>query len=80
MGAMDMRTAIIERNTYETKIRIELNVDGKGKNDISTGIGFFDHMLTHISKHGFMDIRKMNEELAKKDPVYAKNREKYKSK
>ncbi|MBR5467957.1 MAG: imidazoleglycerol-phosphate dehydratase HisB [Firmicutes bacterium] len=52
-----MRTAIIERDTFETKIKIELDVDGKGKNEISTGIGFFDHMLTHISKHGFMDMK-----------------------
>jgi len=51
-----MRTAVIERNTYETQIKMELNIDGRGKNDISTGIGFFDHMLTHISKHGFMDL------------------------
>ena len=52
-----MRKAIIERNTYETQIKMELNVDGRGQNDISTGIGFFDHMLTHISKHGFMDLK-----------------------
>lgn len=51
-----MRTSEIERNTNETKISLSLNIDGEGKNNISTGIGFFDHMLTHISKHGFMDM------------------------
>ncbi|MCI8342411.1 MAG: imidazoleglycerol-phosphate dehydratase HisB [Firmicutes bacterium] len=51
-----MREAELKRNTFETKISMKLNVDGTGKNEISTGIGFFDHMLTHISKHGFMDI------------------------
>lgn len=50
------RAAKIERNTAETKIKMELNIDGSGKNNISTGIGFFDHMLTHISKHGFIDL------------------------
>ena len=50
------RTAELERNTAETKIKMKLNIDGSGKNKISTGIGFFDHMLTHISKHGFIDL------------------------
>lgn len=50
------REASIQRNTYETKISMNLNIDGSGVNDITTGIGFFDHMLTHISKHGFMDL------------------------
>ena len=50
------RKAEIERNTFETKIKMKLNIDGKGKNNIDTGIGFFDHMLTHISKHGFFDL------------------------
>lgn len=52
-----VRISNIKRNTYETKITMELNVDGSGINDIDTGIGFFDHMLTHISKHGFMDLK-----------------------
>lgn len=52
-----MRRAEIERNTLETKISVEINIDGRGISDISTGIGFFDHMLTHVSKHGFMDIK-----------------------
>lgn len=51
-----VRTSNIERSTFETKISINLNIDGSGINDIDTGIGFFDHMLTHISKHGFMDL------------------------
>ena len=52
-----MRSVTLERNTLETKIKLELNIDGKGNSEISTGVGFFDHMLTHISKHGFMDLR-----------------------
>lgn len=51
-----MRSAELERNTLETQIRMKINLDGIGYNDIFTGIGFFDHMLTHISKHGFMDL------------------------
>ncbi len=50
------RTAAIERNTKETNINATLNLDGSGKSDISTGIGFFDHMLTGFSKHGFFDL------------------------
>ncbi len=51
-----MRTASIKRDTFETKIDMAINIDGTGKSNISTKIGFFDHMLTHISKHGFIDI------------------------
>lgn len=51
-----MRTASIERNTKETKIKLSLNLDGSGKNNISTGIAFFDHMLAQISTHGLIDI------------------------
>ncbi len=51
-----MRTAEINRKTFETDISVQLNLDGNGKNDIHTGIGFFDHMLTHVSKHGFIDL------------------------
>ena len=43
------RTALIERKTKETDIRMELDLDGSGKNSISTGIGFFDHMLEGFS-------------------------------
>lgn len=51
-----MRNAQIIRDTAETQINMFFDIDGKGKNQIDTGIGFFDHMLTHISKHGFFDL------------------------
>ncbi|MBQ9698554.1 MAG: imidazoleglycerol-phosphate dehydratase HisB [Acidaminococcaceae bacterium] len=50
------RTAEISRNTAETQVEVQLNLDGDGKCDISTGIGFLDHMLTLLAKHGFMDL------------------------
>lgn len=50
------RTARIERKTSETSILIELNLDGTGKHDISTGIQFFDHMLEQIARHGLVDL------------------------
>ncbi len=50
------RAATIERNTTETKIKASLILDGSGKSEISTGIGFFDHMLAGFSKHGFFDL------------------------
>lgn len=51
-----LRVVRHQRNTNETKIAIELNMDGTGKADISTGIGFFDHMLEQISRHGRIDL------------------------
>jgi len=51
-----MRKANISRKTKETDIQIELNLDGDGISDISTGIGFFDHMLHALSKHGNFDL------------------------
>ena len=51
------RKVIHSRNTNETKIEIEINLDGKGKADIKTGLGFFDHMLEQIAKHSGMDIK-----------------------
>ncbi|MDO4481879.1 MAG: imidazoleglycerol-phosphate dehydratase HisB [Bacillota bacterium] len=51
-----MRTAVIERNTAETKIRLRLNIDGTGKSVINTGSGFLDHMLTLFSRHGRFDL------------------------
>ncbi len=50
------RISVIDRNTFETNIHIRLDLDGSGMSNIDTGIGFFDHMLTHVAKHGFMDI------------------------
>ena len=50
------RTATIERNTKETQIKASLTLDGAGKSDVHTGIGFFDHMLEGFSKHGFFDL------------------------
>ncbi|QEH69639.1 imidazoleglycerol-phosphate dehydratase HisB [Cellulosilyticum sp. ST5] len=52
-----MRSAQIKRDTAETKITLSLNIDGEGKTDIHTGIGFFDHMLTHIGKHSLSDLK-----------------------
>ena len=52
-----MRTAKIERKTKETDIVLELNIDGTGKAEVSTGIGFFDHMLNSFARHGFFDLK-----------------------
>lgn len=51
-----MRTAEIVRNTKETQIRVLLNLDGTGKSDIHTGVGFFDHMLDGFARHGLFDL------------------------
>ena len=51
-----MRTASIKRKTSETDIAITLNLDGTGRADIETGIGFLDHMLKSFAKHGFFDL------------------------
>lgn len=53
---VDDRTGSIERNTNETKIKIDLNLDGTGKSNIETGIAFFDHMLDQIARHGQLDL------------------------
>ena len=51
-----VRTGSIERNTNETKIKIDLNLDGTGQSNIDTGIAFFDHMLDQIARHGQLDL------------------------
>jgi len=51
------RTAKIERNTKETRISVEINLDGKGNADVKTGLAFFDHMLDQIAKHGLIDLK-----------------------
>jgi imidazoleglycerol-phosphate dehydratase len=50
------RQADVTRNTAETQIRVRLNLDGTGANTLSTGIGFFDHMLEQIARHGLIDL------------------------
>lgn len=50
-----MREALVNRNTKETQIKVEINLDGKGDCNVSTGIGFFDHMLILFCKHGFFN-------------------------
>ena len=52
-----MRKSKINRKTSETSISVEINLDGKGKFCISTGIGFLDHMLEQLSKHSLIDIK-----------------------
>ena len=51
------RTAQISRKTNETAIEAAINLDGVGTAEVATGVGFFDHMLTHLAKHGRIDIR-----------------------
>lgn len=52
-----MRTASISRNTKETEIAVEVNLDGSGQYEISTGIGFLDHMIEQFSRHSLIDIK-----------------------
>ena len=52
-----MRTARVERATAESKVSVELDLDGSGKVEVSTGIGFYDHMLSQLGKHGGFDLR-----------------------
>ena len=50
------REAEVTRNTLETQIAVRINLDGSGKSRLATGIGFFDHMLDQVARHGMMDL------------------------
>ena len=64
-----MRTAKVNRKTKETDISCEINIDGTGQNEISTGVGFFDHMLEIFSHHSLIDLKlKVWTELPKAPP------------
>ena len=52
-----MRTASVLRQTAETRIEVELDLDGSGRSELHTGIGFFDHMLDQIARHGAFDLK-----------------------
>ncbi len=51
-----MRQAQVNRNTLETQIEVRLNLDGTGKSALATGVGFFDHMLDQVARHGMLDL------------------------
>ena len=53
---MSGRSATIDRRTNETRIRLQLNLDGSGRYDVHTGVGFFDHMLELVARHGLLDL------------------------
>jgi imidazoleglycerol-phosphate dehydratase len=51
------RTATVRRETAETRIELALDLDGSGRAEVATGVGFFDHMLTHLARHSRIDLR-----------------------
>jgi imidazoleglycerol-phosphate dehydratase len=51
-----MRSGDVQRNTLETQVRVKLDLDGRGSSRIATGVGFFDHMLDQIARHGMIDL------------------------
>ena len=51
------RTALVRRATKESRVEVELNLDGTGASDVATGLPFFDHMLSQLGKHGCIDLR-----------------------
>jgi imidazoleglycerol-phosphate dehydratase len=51
-----MRTTTLERRTTETRVQVTLNLDGVGQYDVSTGVGFLDHLLRHVAVHGLIDL------------------------
>jgi imidazoleglycerol-phosphate dehydratase len=53
---MSSRSGRIERQTNETKVLVEIDIDGTGRTDVSTGVGFYDHMLASFGKHGLFDL------------------------
>ena len=53
---MSARTAVVERSTSESQVRVEVNLDGTGRSTISTGVGFYDHMLTALARHSLIDL------------------------
>jgi len=52
-----MRSAEVSRNTLETQIQVKINLDGSGTSELSTGLGFLDHMIDQVARHGMMDIK-----------------------
>ena len=56
MGVVMSRTARVERATSESKVVVEVDLDGSGRHDISTGVGFYDHMLTAFARHALVDL------------------------
>jgi imidazoleglycerol-phosphate dehydratase len=56
MSAGTARSARVERETSESKVLVEVNLDGTGRHDVATGVGFYDHMLTAFSRHSLVDL------------------------